>query len=129
MRARCASDRRWIGGSSVGGSSGAAVPKGTCLRLSRSNATWRAITEKDKECLRRLADASASLWNKLTYERRQDYFSDGDVWVTAEYQGHSNGVVGSATVQQVTRKNREAWRSFLPLRRTARTPTRTTEDE
>jgi putative transposase len=72
-------------------------------------------TENDKECLLRLLDASASLWNELTYERRQNYFSDGDVWDTSEYRGRYNGVVGSATVQQVTRKNSEAWRSFFAL--------------
>jgi len=73
-------------------------------------------TENDKECLLRLLDASASLWNDLTYERRQNYFGDGDVWDTSEYRGRYNGVVGSATVQQVTRKNSEAWRSFFALK-------------
>ena len=73
-------------------------------------------TENDKECLLRLLDASASLWNELTYERRQNYFGDGDVWDTSEYRGQYNGVVGSATVQQVTRKNSEAWRSFFALK-------------
>ncbi|WP_058826910.1 RNA-guided endonuclease TnpB family protein [Haloferax sp. Q22] len=73
-------------------------------------------TENDKECLLRLLDASASLWNELTYERRQSYFGDGDVWDTSEYRGRYNGVVGSATVQQVTRKNSEAWRSFFALK-------------
>jgi len=73
-------------------------------------------TENDKECLLRLLDASASLWNELTYERRQNYFGDGDVWDTSEYRGRYNGVVGSATVQQVTRKNSEAWRSFFALK-------------
>jgi len=72
--------------------------------------------ENDKECLLRLLDASASLWNELTYERRQNYFGDGDVWDTSEYRGQYNGVVGSATVQQVTRKNSEAWRSFFALK-------------
>jgi len=73
-------------------------------------------TKNDKECLLRLLDASASLWNELTYERRQNYFGDGDVWDTSEYRGRYNGVVGSATVQQVTRKNSEAWRSFFALK-------------
>ena len=59
-------------------------------------------TESDKECLLRLLDSSTSLWNELTYERRQNYFGDGDVWDTSEYRGRYNGVVGSATVQQVT---------------------------
>jgi len=53
-------------------------------------------TENVKECLLRLLDASASLWNELTYERRQNYFGDGDVWDTSEYRGRYNGVVGSA---------------------------------
>jgi len=56
------------------------------------------------------------LWNELTYERRQNYFGDGDVWDTSEYRGQYNGVIGSATVQQVTRKNSEAWRSFFALK-------------
>ena len=51
-------------------------------------------TENDRECLLRLLDASASLWNELTYERRQNYFGDGDVWDTSEYRGQYNGVVG-----------------------------------
>ncbi len=38
------------------------------------------------------------------------------MWDTAEYRGRYNGVVGSATVQQVTRKNSEAWRSFFALK-------------
>jgi len=38
------------------------------------------------------------------------------VWDTSEYRGRYNGVVGSATVQQVTRKNSEAWRSFFALK-------------
>ena len=54
-------------------------------------------TENDKECLLRLLDASASLWYELTYERRQNYFGDGDVWDTSEYRGQYNGVVGSVT--------------------------------
>ena len=75
-------------------------------------------TEERKECLRRLLNASASLWNELTYERRQNYFCGDDVWETSEYRGRYNGVVGSATVQQVTRKNSEAWRSFFALKET-----------
>jgi len=72
-------------------------------------------TENDKECRRRLLDASASLWNELTYERRQNYVGNGDVWDTSEYRDRYNGSVGSATVQQVTRTNSEAWRSFFAL--------------
>jgi len=75
-------------------------------------------TENDKGCLLRLLDASASLWNELTYERRQNYFGDGDVWDTSEYRGQYNGVIGSATVQQVTRKKtrKRGGRSSSPLK-------------
>ncbi|OVE82867.1 RNA-guided endonuclease InsQ/TnpB family protein [Natronolimnobius baerhuensis] len=75
-------------------------------------------SDEDEELLRRLLDASASLWNELNYERRQNYFADDDssVWDTDEYRGRYNGIVGSATVQQLTRKNSEAWRSFFSLK-------------
>jgi putative transposase len=75
-------------------------------------------SDADEELLRRLLDASASLWNELNYERRQNYFADDDssVWDTDEYRGRYNGIVGSATVQQLTRKNSEAWRSFFSLK-------------
>ena len=82
--------------------------------------TFRVVPQydADEELLRRLLDASASLWNELNYERRQNYFADDDwsVWDTDEYRGRYNGIVGSATVQQLTRKNSEAWRSFFSLK-------------
>ncbi|MGM0718765.1 MAG: IS200/IS605 family transposon protein TnpB, partial [Halobacteriota archaeon] len=37
----------------------------------------RPRSEQDRELLHELLDASASLWNELTYERRQQYF-DGE---------------------------------------------------
>ena len=82
--------------------------------------TFRVVpqSDADEELLRRLLDASASLWNELNYERRQIYFDDDDssVWDTDEYRGRYNGIVGSATVQQLTRKNSEAWRSVFFLK-------------
>ncbi|RLM56885.1 IS200/IS605 family transposon protein TnpB, partial [Halorubrum sp. Atlit-26R] len=41
------------------------------------------IVPKSKQAgtiLRRLLDASASLWNELTYERRQRFFTGESVW-------------------------------------------------
>jgi putative transposase len=82
--------------------------------------TFRVVPQSnaDEELLRRVLDASASLWNELNYERRQNYFAadDSSVWDTDEYRGRYNGIVGSATVQQLTRKNSEAWRSFFSLK-------------
>jgi len=73
----------------------------------------RPLSDQDEQLLRELLDASASLWNELTYERRQQFFDGESVWDTADYRKQYVGVLGSATAQQVIRKNSEAWRSFF----------------
>ncbi|WP_044951341.1 IS200/IS605 family transposase [Halorhabdus tiamatea] len=73
----------------------------------------RPRSEQDERLLRDLLDASASLWNELNYERRQNFFDGESVWDTADYRKQYVGVLGSATAQQVIRKNSEAWRSFF----------------
>jgi len=73
----------------------------------------RPISSEDGRLLRELLDASASLWNELNYERRQQFFDGESVWETADYRKQYVGVLGSATAQQVIRKNSEAWRSFF----------------
>ncbi len=76
----------------------------------------RPLSEQDEQLLRELLDASASLWNELNYERRQQLFEGGSVWDTADYRKQYVGVLGSATAQQIIRKNSEAWRSFFAAR-------------
>ena len=76
----------------------------------------RPLSDQDEQLLRELLDASASLWNELTYERRQQFFDGESVWDTADYRKQYVGVLGSATAQQVIRKNSEAWRSFFAAR-------------
>jgi len=76
----------------------------------------RPLSTQDEQLLRDLLDASASLWNELTYERRQNFFDGESVWNTADYRKQYVGVLGSATAQQIIRKNREAWRSFFAAR-------------
>ena len=76
----------------------------------------RPLSTQDEQLLRDLLDASASLWNELTYERRQNFFDGESVWDTADYRKQYVGVLGSATAQQVIRKNSEAWRSFFAAR-------------
>jgi putative transposase len=71
------------------------------------------LSTKDEELLRRVMDASASLWNELTYERRQKFFEDESVWKTADYRKRYIGVLGSASAQQVIRKNDKAWKGFF----------------
>ena len=83
----------------------------------RTNAfAVRSLSAQDEQLLRELLDASASLWNELTYERRQNFFDGESVWDTADYRKQYVGVLGSATAQQVIRKNSEAWRSFFAAR-------------
>ena len=76
----------------------------------------RPLTDADERLLRELLDASASLWNELTYERRQNFFDGESVWDTADYRKQCVGVLGSATAQQIIRKNKSAWQSFFALR-------------
>ena len=76
----------------------------------------RPLTDRDERLFRELLDASASLWNELTYERRQQFFDGESVWDTADYRKRYVGVLGSATAQQVIRKNRSAWKSFFAAR-------------
>ena len=93
------------------------VAPSVCL-IKRTN-TFDVIpkSDEDAELLRRLLDASAALWNEITYERRENYaVPDGDVWDISEYRGRYGGVLGASTVQQIERKNREAWRSFFALK-------------
>jgi len=78
--------------------------------------TVRPLSEDDERLLRDLLDASASLWNELNYERRQQFFDGESVWDTADYRKQYVGVLGSATAQQVIRKNKSAWQSFFAAR-------------
>ncbi|MFD1644413.1 RNA-guided endonuclease InsQ/TnpB family protein [Haloarchaeobius litoreus] len=87
--------------------------------MKRAN-TFEVIPQsgQDEELLRRLLDASAALWNEITYERREHYADpDEDVWDISEYRGRYGGVLGASTVQQIERKNREAWKSFFSLKK------------
>jgi len=72
-------------------------------------------SERDAEILRRVLDASASLWNELTYERRQRYFGNEDdsVWDAPRIHDTYKGVLGSAAAKEMKRKNDEAWKSFF----------------
>ena len=75
----------------------------------------RPLSDADERLLRRLLDASASLWNELTYERRQNYFEGQSVWETEDYRKRYIDVTGSPAAQQLIRKNGKAWESFFSL--------------
>src|SRR6056297_223996 len=78
----------------------------------------RPRSAQDRELLYELLDASASLWNELTYERRQQYFAGESVWDTADYRKRYVDVLGSATAQQVIQQNTSAWNSFFASKET-----------
>ena len=87
--------------------------------MKRTN-TFEVIPQstEDAELLQRLLDVSAARWNEINYERRENFADpDADVFDISEYREKYGGVLGASTVQQVERKNREVWRSFLALKK------------
>ncbi|AGB30195.1 transposase, IS605 OrfB family protein [Natrinema pellirubrum DSM 15624] len=77
----------------------------------------RPLSERDEILLFEILDASASLWNELTYRRRQAFYAGEDIWQgdTGRYRSKYKGTIGAAAVQQVIRRNDEAWRGFFGL--------------
>ncbi|MBS3790832.1 MAG: transposase, partial [Candidatus Thermoplasmatota archaeon] len=80
-------------------------------RTNRFNIRWDNPQEaKD------LALGCSTLWNKLTYKRRQSFFDDRNFdWSSDELYDEFKGWIGSATAQQIIRKNDSAWKSFFSL--------------
>ena len=73
---------------------------------------------EDSPVLRGLADNCARLWNELNFERRQAYIHYKKFsWYPKHLYRKYAPIIGSATAQQVIRKNNWAWRSFLKLKR------------
>jgi putative transposase len=72
-------------------------------------------SDRDDEILRRVLDASASLWNEVTYARRQRFFEGEDIWEKDEFYKRYVGVLGGASAQTVLRRSDGAWKSFFAL--------------
>ena len=80
-------------------------------------------SKEQAKILHQLADTGAKVWNEVNYLRRQQYFQGRIVdFNTTEkvVYGEFKREIGSATVQQIARKNAEAWRSFFSLLRKKR---------
>ncbi len=84
----------------------------------------RAVTLKlqpskeQEKILFELAQATAIIWNKLNYERLKQFKEFGKIdFGTTEKEAYYTfkDWVGGSTVQQLSRKNAEAWRSFFSL--------------
>ncbi|WP_297066387.1 transposase [Thermococcus sp.] len=77
-------------------------------------------SKEQEKTLFELASIGAKVWNRVNYLRSREFFKDKPVdfnktgkIVYEEFKKE----IGSATVQQICRKNTEAWRSFFSLAR------------
>ncbi|GBC74528.1 hypothetical protein HRbin05_00570 [archaeon HR05] len=76
---------------------------------------------EDNRSLKELADNCSRLYNELNYERRQSYIHCKRFeWYPKHLYKKYASMIGSATAQQIIKKNNEAWRSFLALKRLER---------
>lgn len=73
-------------------------------------------TDDDRELLYRLLDGAASLWNQLTFARRQLFFDGQDIWAADQFYDEYKGLLGSATTETMARVNDRAWRAFFSKR-------------
>jgi len=75
-------------------------------------------SKEQEKTLSELAELGAKAWNRVNYLRRQQYFQgqiiDFNKTEKTVYEEFKREI-GSATVQQIARKNAEAWRSFFFL--------------
>ncbi len=80
-------------------------------------------SREQEKILSELADTGAKIWNRVNYLRRQEFFEGKPVdFLKTEkivYEEFKKEV-GSATAQQIARKNAESWRSFFSLLRKKR---------
>ena len=83
--------------------------------LRRINKFRLRLSKEQERVLLSLCEVSAVLWNKVNYRRRQSFFRGEIDWDSKEEYGEFKKILGSATAQQIIRKNNEAWRSFLKL--------------
>ncbi len=80
-------------------------------------------SKEQEKTLFELADTGAKVWNRVNYLRRQGFFKeqivDFNKTEKIAYEEFKREI-GSATVQQITKKNAESWRSFFSLLRSKR---------
>jgi len=79
------------------------------IRMKRTNKFRLRPTIEQEKALFSLCEMSAVLWNKVNYKRRQSFFSGEVDWDTKELYDEFKKILGSATAQQIIRKNDEAW--------------------
>ncbi|ALM74765.1 RNA-guided endonuclease InsQ/TnpB family protein [Thermococcus barophilus] len=75
-------------------------------------------SKEQEKILFKLAQATAIIWNKINYERLKQFKKFGKIdFATTEKEAYYTfrDWIGGSTVQQLARKNAEAWRSFFTL--------------
>ncbi len=80
-------------------------------------------SREHEKILFQLARASAVIWNKLNYQRLKQFKKFGKIDFSGtekETYYQFKNWIGGSTVQQIARKNAEAWRSFFSLLRSKR---------
>jgi len=89
------------------------------VKLQRTIVVELRPDEKTERLLREWAENCAVLWNTINYKRRQQFFRGGKVDLGEDRLLYDlfKPLVGSATAQQIMRKNSEAWRSFFALKK------------
>jgi len=77
-------------------------------------------SKEQERILFEIAQATAIIWNKINYERLKQFKKFGKIdFASTEKEAYHTfkNWIGGSTVQQLTRKNAEAWRSFFTLNR------------
>lgn len=87
------------------------------MKIRRTNKLRLRPTKEQEKVLFSICEMSAVLWNRVNYKRRQSFFVGEIDWDTKEEYDEFKRILGSATAQQIIRKNDEAWRNFLKLLR------------
>ncbi|MCD6188743.1 MAG: transposase [Thermococcus sp.] len=75
-------------------------------------------SKEQERILFEIAQATALIWNKINYERLKQFKKFGKIdLTTTEKEAYYTfkDWIGGSTVQQLARKNAEAWRSFFSL--------------
>jgi len=75
-------------------------------------------SKEQEKILLELAQATAVIWNKINYERLKQFKKFGKIdFSTTEKEAYHTfkGWIGGSIVQQLARKNAEAWDSFFSL--------------
>jgi len=81
--------------------------------MRRTNVFILVPTSEQHQILQERATNCAKLWNEVNYLHRQQYSNYSKLdWNPQAYKRYVP-LVGSATAQQIVRKNNEAWRGFF----------------